>query len=104
MIIFRSSGVLVISIVQMIPLTHTDLPEPVVPAISRCGIEVRSAVIGWPETSCPSASLSVWHFDADVALARHGSLDADGRRGQRQRQIVGQCANLADLHFDPLAR
>ena len=25
---------------------QTDLPDPVVPAISKCGIEVKSAIIG----------------------------------------------------------
>ena len=36
-------------------LIATDLPEPVVPAISRCGMRARSATIGWPEMSLPSA-------------------------------------------------
>jgi hypothetical protein len=29
-------------------LMQTDLPEPVLPAMSRCGISARSAIIGWP--------------------------------------------------------
>ncbi len=39
-------------------MTHTDLPDPVVPAISRCGMPVRSAAIAFPETSCPRAKRS----------------------------------------------
>ncbi len=39
-------------------LTHTDLPEPVVPAISRCGMASRLAVIGCPATSWPRAKRS----------------------------------------------
>ena len=34
---------------------QTDLPEPVVPAIRRCGIEVKSPVIGIPEILLPKA-------------------------------------------------
>ncbi len=37
-------------------LRATDLPEPVVPAISRCGMRARSATIGAPPMSLPSAS------------------------------------------------
>ncbi len=36
-------------------LMQTDLPEPVAPAMSRCGILVRSEMSGLPETSLPSA-------------------------------------------------
>ena len=32
-----------------------DLPDPVVPAISKCGIEDKSPVIGEPEISFPNA-------------------------------------------------
>ncbi len=39
--------------------TPTDLPEPVVPAISRCGMRARSANTGAPEMSLPSASVSL---------------------------------------------
>ena len=37
---------------------QTDLPCPVAPAISRCGIRVRSPTIAWPETSLPIARAS----------------------------------------------
>ncbi len=36
----------------------TDLPEPVVPATSRCGILARSATTALPAMSLPSASVS----------------------------------------------
>ena len=36
-------------------LTPTDLPEPVVPATSRCGMRARSATIGSPPIDLPSA-------------------------------------------------
>ena len=32
-----------------------DFPDPVVPAISKCGIEVRSPMIGVPEILFPKA-------------------------------------------------
>jgi hypothetical protein len=39
----------------MIALMPTDLPDPVVPAINRCGIFCRSATIGLPAMSLPRA-------------------------------------------------
>ena len=39
----------------IILLIQTDLPEPVVPATKRCGIDVKSTVIGVPENSFPRA-------------------------------------------------
>ena len=35
-------------------LIQTDFPEPVVPAIKRCGIETKSPTIGKPEILLPS--------------------------------------------------
>ena len=112
---FTSSGVARISSEQMIALTHTLLPDPVAPAISRCGIFDRSALNGCPATSWPSAKASlllrarlskfvraehllerdqvegaVRDLDPDVRLAGNRRLDADGARRQRQRQVVGQ--------------
>jgi len=40
----------------MMALTSTDLPELVVPAMSRCGIAVKSAHTGLPATSLPKAN------------------------------------------------
>ena len=37
----------------MMPLIATDLPLPVEPAINKCGILAKSAVIKLPETSRP---------------------------------------------------
>ena len=34
---------------------QTDFPEPVVPAINKCGIEDKSPVIGIPEILFPRA-------------------------------------------------
>ena len=42
----------------IIPLTATDLPDPVVPATSRCGIRARSTTIGLPEMSLPKPSVT----------------------------------------------
>ncbi|CFN76627.1 Uncharacterised protein [Bordetella pertussis] len=39
-------------------LMPTDLPEPVVPATSKCGILARSATTGLPAMSLPSAMVS----------------------------------------------
>ena len=39
----------------IIVLTHTDFPDPVVPAINKCGIEVKSPIIGTPEILFPRA-------------------------------------------------
>ena len=41
---------------RIIPFTPTDLPDPVVPATSRCGILARSAITGSPAISLPSAT------------------------------------------------
>ncbi len=42
----------------IIELMHTLLPEPVDPAIRRCGISFKSATIGVPEISLPTANAS----------------------------------------------
>ena len=34
---------------------QTDLPEPVVPAINKCGMEAKSPTIGIPEIFLPKA-------------------------------------------------
>ena len=41
-----------------IALTLPDLPEPVVPAISACGIFARSVADAAPEMSLPSQATS----------------------------------------------
>ena len=50
-----SAGVALYSSDRIIALMATDFPEPVVPATSRCGMRARSATIGLPVMSLPSA-------------------------------------------------
>ena len=52
------SAVALYSSDSTIALTAVDLPEPVVPATSRCGMRARSATTGAPPMSLPSASAS----------------------------------------------
>ena len=53
---FSSSGVAWNSMPAIRALMQTLLPDPVAPAISRCGIRVRSPTTVLPETSVPIAS------------------------------------------------
>ena len=79
-------------------LMHTDLPEPVEPAIRVCGILARSAMVTLPAMSRPrrppagfwllelggvddlpdrdGADHLVGHLDADGGLVGDGGLDA----------------------------
>ena len=50
------SGRAFIKILAIIPLTATDLPEPVDPATSKCGIRARSKVRAVPLTALPSGT------------------------------------------------
>ena len=43
---------------MMMLFVHTDLPEPVVPAISRCGIFARLPTWHFPAMSLPRAKVS----------------------------------------------
>ncbi len=54
MIMRTWSGVARMMIEVSMELMKLDLPEPVAPATSRCGILVRSAVTKWPSTSLPT--------------------------------------------------
>ena len=47
---------------------QTDFPEPVVPAISRCGIAVRSPTIGMPEIPFPKDIGSLISFFKNLSL------------------------------------
>ena len=49
------SGVCLYRRERIIVFIHTDLPDPVVPAINRWGIEARSPIIGVPEIFLPNA-------------------------------------------------
>jgi len=52
------SGVALYNRLKTMAFMATDLPEPVVPAISKCGIFARSATTGCPAISLPSANVS----------------------------------------------
>ena len=103
-------------------LSPTDLPLPVEPAMSRCGIAARSAITELPVVSLPSASgsrallvdelladqdlaevhgggLRVRHLHRHRAAARDRPDDADRRHLHGQGQVVGQVHHLA--HLDP---
>ena len=54
---------------MIIEFTHTDLPEPVVPAISRWGISAISAITMPPEISLPSTAASLLFFSAISLLS-----------------------------------
>ena len=52
------SGVDLYSRLRIIALSATDLPDPVVPATSTCGILAMSAITGLPPMLLPSASVN----------------------------------------------
>jgi len=56
MISFTSSGFALYKILIISVLIQTDLPEPVAPAISRCGILAISVTITCPLISLPTAN------------------------------------------------
>src|SRR6058998_494457 len=115
-----SAGVIRYRIEQSIALRPTDLPVPVAPATSRCGIAVRSDTTGPPVTSLPRASgsfffgstksaeakisrryharLGVRHLDGHGAPTGDRPDDAHGRGLQSEREIVGEIDDPADLH------
>jgi hypothetical protein len=100
-------------------LIATDLPEPVVPAISRCGMRARSTMTGSPPMVLPRQSgslamrcrrsprcqqlaqvdlfaLRVRQLDADgVAAGHHG--DARRERAHRAGDVVGEPITRDDL-------
>ena len=53
-----SSGEARSRIEHRIALMQPDLPDPVVPAIRRCGMRARSQATPWPEMSLPSQAVS----------------------------------------------
>ena len=59
-IIRTSSGVALISSEVISPFRHTDLPDPVAPATSTCGIFARFARTVCPSTSLPSPTTIGW--------------------------------------------
>ncbi|MNP68743.1 hypothetical protein D3C76_1647400 [compost metagenome] len=54
-----SSGLALYRMLVIIPLIHTDLPEPVAPATNKWGILARLATMGWPEISRPRVMVSL---------------------------------------------
>ena len=79
---------------RIIALIPTDLPDPVVPAISKCGIRAKSAITGTPPMSLPSAKASFPGWLAHSLLASSslrktvsrfafGTLDPDHVRARR---------------------
>ena len=50
----------------MIVLIQTDFPEPVVPAINKCGIEAKSPTIGIPDIFLPRATGNLISFLKEV--------------------------------------
>ena len=105
-------------------LRPTDLPDPVVPATSRCGIGARSAITGSPAIFLPriSGSAMFWSSNAWLPISSDrltglalgiGQLDPDhaaardGRDPGRQRRhvagdVVGELDHPAGL--DPARR
>ena len=51
-------------------LMATDLPEPVVPAMRRCGMRARLATTGSPPMSLPRARGSAWALSPKPLAAR----------------------------------
>ena len=80
-------------------LMQPDLPEPVVPAISRCGMRARSVQTAAPEMSLPSQT------ESGLAVAGSGVEDVaerdEVRREVRQldadRLLAGDRREDADL-------
>ena len=102
---------------MIMALMDTDLPDPVVPPMSRCGILARSDTMRAPSTSLPMAICSgpsgaslmhvaqkhglpraVGHLDAHVVRAGDGREDAHARRGERERDVVLERRDAAHAH------
>ena len=68
---------------RIIVLIHTDFPEPVVPAINKWGIELKSLVMGSPDILLPRAignliSLFLKFLSEIISLKKTFSLDIFG--------------------------
>ena len=61
----------------MSALTMTLLPEPVAPAMSRCGILARSTALALPATSRPRAKVSV---ESDALKSTSSRIAPQGDR------------------------
>ena len=60
-------------------LMATDLPEPVVPATSRCGMRARSAITGSPPMVLPRQSASLCLVDLEVLARQELAQDTPSR-------------------------
>src|SRR6478735_5131045 len=91
MIIRTSSGVERIRIEVIIELMKLDLPDPVAPATSRCGIFARLATTKPPSTSLPSPTTIGWWSERAV-LDRSTSP-----RETTSLSVLGISMPIADL-------
>ena len=107
---------------QLMPL---DLPAPVAPAISRCGVDDRSMNTARPAMSLPTATSSGWVAwppprrtamqiaERDELTMMIGDLDTDRRAtgdrrqdadiggGHRVRDVFLEAGDLSDLDARP---
>ncbi|PWB70067.1 MAG: hypothetical protein C3F15_14260 [Holophagae bacterium] len=71
---FTWSGLALYRMDMIIAFRPTDLPEPVKPPISRCGIRARSAKNGLPRMSTPrlrvSSDWACWNSGASSRVRR----------------------------------
>ena len=101
-------------------LIQTDLPEPVAPAISKCGIFPISVTTTWPPISCPPQKRFWMHASETrpppeyplsipccflcsaprcrLPIYPESSLDTDIRGRQTELDIIGQSHDPAHLH------
>ena len=107
-----------IRIEERIALTQPDLPEPVVPATSTCGIFARSVqtgvavdplaqpgderrgllgATGVDVAEADDAAARVRNLDADCLLAGNRRQDADVGGGERVGEVVGELGHLLHL-------
>ena len=83
----------------MSALTMTLLPEPVAPAISRCGILARSTAWATPATSRPRANVS---FDSDAVKSTSSRMRRSGDDVEvLVRDLDADRALAGDRRLDP---
>ena len=87
-----SCGVDFIRILIMIEFTHTDLPEPVVPAMSKCGIFAMLHVTIAPLISLPR---TVSSFLSKLFL--NSVVSTSSRKNTVSRALFGTSIPTADL-------
>src|SRR5881227_3583429 len=75
----------------MIVFRQTDFPELVEPATRRCGILLRSAYLCRPETSLPSANVSL------LGAFQNSGVSTHSRRLTTEGLAFGTSTPIADL-------